>query len=229
MKSIKKSITFCSDSIDDFGTKLDSAINKFSEMENKVQMYELKCNKFEKELNALKTIITEQLTLANNIEITGIPKTPNENTTEIISTVARELNCQFNSNAVIDSFRVKSGQNHDGKIVVKFNSKLINDSTITNMKSRYKDKNTLMAKDIHINFGNSKVFINDQLTQNNKKLLLLVKEVAKYYNYKYTWANLSGVFVRKQNGGQIFKIQNVEALQKIDVEKKVVTIWEFNS
>jgi len=39
MKSIEKSITFCSDSIDDFGTKLESAINKISEMENKVQMY----------------------------------------------------------------------------------------------------------------------------------------------------------------------------------------------
>lgn len=56
--------------------------------------------------------------------------------------------------------------------------------------------------------------------QNNKRLLWLAKEVAKCYNYKYTWANMAGVFVRKLGGGQIFKIQNLDILQKIDVEKK---------
>lgn len=147
----------------------------------------------------------------------------------MISTVAQVLNCQLNSNDVIDYFRVTSRQNHDGKIVVKFNSKSIKDSLINNMKSRYKDKNPLMAKDIHTNFVNSKIFINDQLTQSNKKLLWLAKEVGKYYNHKYTWANLSGVFVRKQEGEKIFKIQNLEALQKIDVEKKILAVWKFNS
>eukprot|EP00102_Acyrthosiphon_pisum_P027764 XP_016664974.1 PREDICTED: uncharacterized protein LOC100568547 isoform X5 [Acyrthosiphon pisum] len=146
-----------------------------------------------------------------------------------------ELIAQINSDKTsnVHNFaepqRVKSRQSQDGKIVVKFNSKSIKDSLITNMKSRYKNNNPLMAKDIHTNVGNSKVFINDQLTQNNKKLLWLAKEVVKYYNHKYTWANMSGVFIRKQDGGQIFKIQNLEALQKIDVEKKIVALWEFNS
>jgi len=76
------------------------------------------------------------LTLANNIEITGIPKTPNENTNEIVTNMAQVLNCKCNSNDVIDSFRVKSCQNHDGKIIVKFNSKSIKNSIINNMKYR---------------------------------------------------------------------------------------------
>jgi len=33
MKNFEKSITFCSDSIDEFGSKLESVINKISEME----------------------------------------------------------------------------------------------------------------------------------------------------------------------------------------------------
>jgi len=84
LKSVEKSIAFCSEQIDDFGTRLDSAINKISEIENKMLVYELLCNKHENKLNILKTINnTEELTLANKIEITGIPKMPNENTTEI--------------------------------------------------------------------------------------------------------------------------------------------------
>lgn len=229
MKTFEKSITFCSDSIDEFGSKLESVINKISEMENKVQTYELRCNKLEKELNILKATVnsTEQLTLANNIEISGIPKTPNENISEIVNTVARVLNCQLNKDDVIDSFRNKSRQNNDGRIVVQFNSKAVKDSLINSMKSRYKDKNPLMTKDIHSNFSNSKVFINDQLTQNNKKLLWLAKEVGKYYNHRYTWANMSGVFVRKVEGGQIFKIQNLEVLQKMDAEKNITSLWDY--
>lgn len=41
--------------------------------------------------------------------------------------------------------------------------------------------------------------------------------------------NMSEVFIIKQDEGQIFKIQNLEALQNIDVEKKLVALWEFNS
>lgn len=229
MKTFEKSLTFCSDSIDEFGSKLESVINKISEMEKKVQTYELRCNKLEKELNILKATVnsTEQLTLANNIEISGIPKTPNENISEIVNTVARVLNCQLNRHDVIDSFRNKSRQNNDGRIVVQFNSKAVKDSLINSMKSRYKDKNPLMAKDIHSNFSNSKVFINDQLTQNNKKLLWLAKEVGKYYNHRYTWANMSGVFVRKVEGEQFFKIQNLEILQKMDAEKKITSLWDY--
>uniref|UniRef100_A0A2S2P2T8 Zinc finger PHD-type domain-containing protein n=1 Tax=Schizaphis graminum TaxID=13262 RepID=A0A2S2P2T8_SCHGA len=229
MKNFEKSITFFSDSMDEFGSKLESALNKITEMENKVQVYELRCNKLETELNILKVTInnTEQLTLANNIEISGIPKTPNENISEIVNTVARVLDCQINSNDVIDSYRGKSRQNNDGKIVVQFNTKAVKDSLINSMKTRYKNKNPLMAKDIHSNFSNSKVFINDQLTHNNKKLLWLAKETAKYYSHKYTWANLTGIFVRKIEGGQIFKIQNLEALQKMDVEKKITALWDY--
>jgi len=40
---------------------------------------------------------------------------------------------------------------------------------------------------------------------------------------------LHGVFIIKQKGRQLFKIQNLEALQKIDVEKKISSKWEFDS
>jgi len=65
-------------------------------------------------------------------------KKPNENTTEIISTVASSVKLSVKySNDIIDSFRVKSLQNHDGKTVVEFNSKSTKDSLINNMEFRY--------------------------------------------------------------------------------------------
>eukprot|EP00102_Acyrthosiphon_pisum_P014634 XP_008184780.1 PREDICTED: RNA-directed DNA polymerase from mobile element jockey-like [Acyrthosiphon pisum] len=51
-------------------------------------------------------------------------------------------------------------------------------------------------------------------------LLWTAKEIAKNYNFKYTWSNSGGIFIRKQMDGQAFKISNLEILQKMDEEQK---------
>jgi len=45
IKTIETSIGFCSDSIDNFNVKLEVAVKKMSDIENKLLSYELKCNK----------------------------------------------------------------------------------------------------------------------------------------------------------------------------------------
>jgi len=74
------------------------------------------------------------------------------------------------------------------------------------------------------NSTQNKIFINDQLIRHNKKLLWIFKEVAKNYNYKYTWANMSGIFMRKEDVEQVIKIHNLEILQKIN--KKIFVLWD---
>ncbi|XP_025412571.1 uncharacterized protein LOC112685029 [Sipha flava] len=162
--------------------------------------------------------------MVNNIEIYGIPKTSNENVYGIVKTIARILNCELSSDDIVYSSRKRSHHNNEGNIVVQFNSKTVKDLLINSVKSRYKLNNPLTAKDINPNFSNSKVYLNDQLTQYNKKLFWLAREVTKCYDYEYKWANLTGIFMAKQ--GQIFKISNLEELQKLDVEKKINALWE---
>jgi len=40
MKTIETSISFCPDSIDEFSSKLESAVKEISVMENKIELYE---------------------------------------------------------------------------------------------------------------------------------------------------------------------------------------------
>lgn len=118
--------------------------------------------------------------------------------------------------------------NNEGIIVVRFVSKVVKDSSINNVKSHYKVNNPLTAKDIYPKFSDSKIYsyINYQLTHHNNKILKLAKEVSEYYNYKYTWANVTEIFVRRQEDGQIFEIENFEVLQKMDVDKKISAWWK---
>jgi len=70
------------------------------------------------------------------------------------------------------------------------------------------------------------IFINNQFTQYNKKILWLSKEVSKKYDFKYSWANSGGVFIRKQEGRQGYKISNFEIMQQLDVNKSITDLWE---
>lgn len=61
----------------------------------------------------------------------------------------------------------------------------------------------------------------------NLKLLWLAKEVSKKYGFKYSWANSGGVYyIRKHEGGQVYKISNFEILQQLDVNKIITALWE---
>jgi hypothetical protein len=190
------------------------AVKKISDIENKMLNYENKCIKLEKEVSFLKTVINnnEQIMLTNNIEISGIPKTANENIIEVVKTLAQSLKCDVQDCHIIDAFRGKAYNNKDGKIYAYLISKNIKELFVKNIKLRYKNNNPLLAKEIYRNFPDNKIFINDQLTRHNKKLLWISKESAKNYNYKYTWANMSGIFMRKGEGEQVTKIHNLETL-----------------
>jgi len=50
--------------------------------------------------------------------------------------------------------------------------------------------------------------------------------VSKKYDFKYSWANSDGAFIRKQEGGQVYKISNFEILQQLDVNKSITALWE---
>lgn len=60
---------------------MDTVVNIVNSMENRVIETERRCFKFENEIDYLKVMLNnkQQTSLSQYIEITGIPKTSNEN------------------------------------------------------------------------------------------------------------------------------------------------------
>lgn len=96
---------------------------------------------------------------------------------------------------------------------------------ITNVKQCFKDKCSLTANNIHSSFKNDAVYINSMLTKENRKLLWLSKQFIKEYNLKFSWANSSGVFIKKDEAVKAMKISSIEQLRQLDTNNNINQLW----
>lgn len=128
--------------------------------------------------------------------------------------MAKILDCKLKKSDIIKSFKEKSNSNNEGNIIFSLNSKSIKDLIINKIKLCIKNKTLLTAEEIYLNFNDTQIYFNDRLTQYNKKLLWLAKELFKSYNFKSTRTNNGGVFIRKQEREKVYKILSIGTLQQ---------------
>lgn len=93
------------------------------------------------------------------------------------------------------------------------------------IKLRAKNHNELFANEIHNSFPKNNAYINDQLRKDNKRIFWLTRLVSRTYNYCFTWANHSGVFLKRDEGSRIIKIISINQLKELDTQKNVTQIW----
>lgn len=99
---------------------------------------------------------------------------------------------------------------------------------MSTMKSRFKTKIPILAKEIHNSFPENHIYVNEQLSVANWKMFQLAKWISKKYNYDYVWANVSGVFLKKNEGMYDVRISNLAQLMSIDTQKSIDQLWNSN-
>ncbi|KAF0710481.1 Reverse transcriptase domain-containing protein, partial [Aphis craccivora] len=90
--------------------------------------------------------------LANNIIISGIPYTKNENIDEIIKVTADIIKVNLHNNDIASSYWIKKVNKSGGKIIVKFNNKTLKESFQNGVKSLAISKRPLKSNQIHNSF-----------------------------------------------------------------------------
>lgn len=222
---IEKSVNF-SDKIDDYGKKIDIVFSKMKILEDKVNDIDLKYINLEKEFQAFKININnrEQLSFANNIAVSGIPYTKNENVSEIIKAIANTLNINLKYDDIQHAFRTKANDNKDSKIVTRFNNINIKEAIMNELKLRFKNKQPLKANQINNVLPDKLLYINHELTATNRKMFWLTKQSAEECKWKYVWSRSSGIYVRKNYGDSAIKIQTINDLKKLDIEGRLTKL-----
>ncbi|KAF0724581.1 Uncharacterized protein FWK35_00019031, partial [Aphis craccivora] len=174
--------------------KIDDLLAKTKSLEEKISDMENKYMNLERQLNKYKIslINSEQQKLSNHI------------TSDILS-----------------AYRLKTKNNVDSKINVKFNNSTTKEAFILEIKTRIRIKNPLKSNQIHSSFQEKTVYINHDLTPSSRKIVWLAKQFTKTYNWKYVWANSKGVYIRKNEGEQIMKLHSVDDVHKLDIENKM--------
>lgn len=110
-----------------------------------------------------KTICYEQEVKerSNNIIIGGVPKQPEENTTNIIESILSALNAQTNINQCMESFRM--GKSGNGPILAKFSNQQIKKTILKKIKERKGLKLSECELRSKQSDKNKKIYLNEDL------------------------------------------------------------------
>ncbi|VVC36151.1 Hypothetical protein CINCED_3A002300 [Cinara cedri] len=192
-------MSFLFDKVDEFNVKLQSIVQKVNDNDIRHNAYENKMSFIEREINILKgkINISEQVKLANNLHISGAPKTKNENLKLVVFTLAKIVNVEVKEENLNKIYRIRNKDENNSRIIIELNDNEVKNTLLCAIKSRFKTKTPILVKKMHKSFPENHIYVNEQLSVVNRKMFWLAKQISKKYNIDYVWENGSGVFLEK--------------------------------
>ncbi|XP_047997983.1 uncharacterized protein LOC125235453 [Leguminivora glycinivorella] len=211
---MERTLAFYSDKIDDFQqrlgeyeTKMKNIENQNKDLQNKYTNIQLKYNSMEQKLNHI-----EQTQMDCKIEICGVEKKENENTTEIAKKVAQAI--EVNSDDVMSAYRKErrapAAQQRVGSSIVVTLKPGQRDQWLSVAKGR-----TITGLDIG-HPEDTRIFLREALTPATAFLLWKAKsELKKDELFKFVWCKGGNVLVRKNEQAKIQTIKSEQDIEKL--------------
>lgn len=140
----------------------------------------------------------EQWARQQNVEILGIPENNTECLPNVIIKIANKAGLKLETSDIDFAHRVQPKKQLKGiprAIVTRFKLRRSNDEFMSAVR---KCKN-ITTEDIGFTGQARKIFVNEHLTQRNKKLLSLCKAKAKEFAYQYVWTKNCRIYIRKND------------------------------
>lgn len=203
-----QSVNFCSDKISDF----EKALTTIKENIKTIEKLKVENESLKKDVKSLTSKLNdlEQYSRMNNIEIQGIPEKNNESVVKIVESLCQFVDHPIDANAVEAVHRVQTyNVNAPKSIIVRFLSRKARDEVLLAAKVK---RSQLGVTGRALPFEGGRVFINEHLTPENKKLFREVRLAATEKGYKYVWINNANILVRKDERSKIKTIKNTDQL-----------------
>jgi hypothetical protein len=213
IKDFKKSLTFLSEKYDELFDKVNIMDGDHKTLGIKYKELKDENSKLKKTINAIKgkqTFLDNQNKI-KNVEIVGIPSTPNENLKEIAKKISNKLMIQEEDLNIEEINRNFSKKPEGGNIIMKLKTKNSRDKWINAFK---KMKPKITTKDINENYKFNKVYINEHVSGETKNLLRETKTIKDSLKVKFIWLNEGKVFVREKEGTKAILVNNIEDIIK---------------
>lgn len=164
---------------------------------------------------ALKAEVNDlqQHTRKNNLLITGIPVTKNENVYEILSHLASLLNLKFYTYEISAAHRLPSRKKTSmpQPIVVCFVSRATKAEWIAARKHR----RSLTADELSSSFPATDVYLNEHLTPQTREVFNEARRLVKERKLVAVWTADCRVIVKKEERGTPKRIQELEEQGKL--------------
>ena len=155
-----------------------------------------------------KIVDLEQYGPRLNLEFEGIPEQKEENVTNIVIDIAKNLNADASFSDISIAHRLppkwhdkSDGSSRPPTIIAQFTNKRIRNAIYLRKKEAQNIKDFLVPE-------MTKLFVNENLTRYRKKLFRSTKRAAKANNYKFFWAVNGKILVKKDDNAPVIAIQS---------------------
>lgn len=194
---------------------MSKSLTKLTEtMSNLVtEVNELKVQNKEKDLRLQtmenKVNVLEQQLVNKSIEIKNV-QNKDLSASEVVKKIAASVSVNVDDSDISNSYRIKQ---RDDKIIVEFCS-LSKKRELMSKIRRHRISGDVINTQ-QVNEESSKIFINDQLTAHNRRLLWQSKIKAKENNWKFVWFRNGHLFAKQNENSSAILILNASDIELI--------------
>lgn len=209
MSELEKSVKYGSDQSDAILTEFQELKKTFQTMQGKQQELMNENAVLKKTVKELKSqfIEVDQRSLDHNVEINGVPETVQED--RILPLLCDVLSIPPPD---VTQYTVKRSRvGAPGRIksvLVQFESKYTRNQILKASK-RLKPKASQLSKDSK-DIGN--IYVNEELTPQNKLLFFNANKVKKEKQFKYLWVAEGNILLKKTEESRTIRVRDIEDL-----------------
>lgn len=210
MEELISSVTFMGLQFDDFNKKLDATLLEMNHLRTENAHIKNVNTRLTNEILEIKQKIEkiEQTNMGIGIEITGVPKTDNENCITKVKEIAKKLNIAIN---VTEASRINQTENKPPLIIAKLETTEMRKKLISASKSQKLNANMLSS-----NWKiENKIYINERLTKEKRILHSKTRAAGKDHNYKFVWISNGDILIRKNENSKITRIRSTDDIERM--------------
>ena len=177
------------------------------ELKEENKRKDIKIESLEEKINIL-----EQNTLEKNIEIRNVNSS--EPPVKVVLDLASKINANISEADIQDAYKLS----RTGKIIVKFNTMHAKKEYITKCKKiKIKSCDLPSQNASYADTANSSklIFVHDELTNFNKKLLWMAKTEGRSKNWKFIWVKFGKILAKKNENERPVRITKESDLSLI--------------
>ncbi|XP_047536566.1 uncharacterized protein LOC125070663 [Vanessa atalanta] len=230
LKKQNETIQILHDEINTLKSEVSDIATNCSQIKKDTENTNLDINRLKKDINATTVLVStlaDQLRLKeqegrkNNLEISGIPMSHNENLHNILHRLSLKVGFTMLPQDIDFIHRVRRFLPQDVTTVTEKQS-----PSIPNIIVRFtqrKRKNELLAAvrarrgitttDLDIDGASKPIFVNDHLSPQNKLLYSRARRLGKELRFRYIWLNDCKIFLRKNDNSKVIFIANESDLK----------------
>lgn len=195
--------------LEEYGSRLaavETKINEFEKLQDVITCLQTDVAKLKFDLAS-----QEQRSRLNNVEIKGVSTKKGENLFSIVDAIGRRVSYNCQKDFINYISRMPIYHSNEKLIVVSFLNRYVKEDFIAAARANKE----LSTADIGLYGLSQRIYVNDHLSVEHKRLLTKAKTIAKEKNYEYIWVKHGKIHVLKNNSTKLIIIRKETDLNKV--------------